>query len=1092
MFYRTTSLSLFIIAIFSCIAVFLSSPAFAAPQVVHTLFPTSDIVIASVVVTDPPFNASPDGVTDCAGAIQSAIDSVAKSGGGVVFLPAGRYRCTGSIVLREGVTLRGDWKAPDLAKGSYAVQGAILMPTAGRGNADGAPFISMQRGSGVRDLSIWYPDQTADHIIAYPWTLATDETHSGNNFTIYQVTLVNPYQAMKFGPEFNEMFTVREVYGTPLKTGLWADSVTDIGRIIDLHFSARYWLKSGLPYSTDSFQIVNYLRDNGTGIEMLRSDWQYVYDVDLEGYQYGFHFCKGAHGETLGVIYRANVSGGQIGLLCDEAPTNLLVTSSRFDGSDCAVCALDGCGLGLSDCKLGGDTKQTISFDGGSSLRMQNCELISKGDAPAIDAKSGYLSLIGCTLNGKGPFARIGAKTRRALFLDCRAGNRGLSLLSTNALPPNPANIHAYKNDPAAIERSGILSTQAIKNTPSNSEAKILIENNCRGDIQIDNRSLQSLRPSIPPIVLPPDPRPSTDLLFNVVDYGAQAGGWAAKAFDNTHAFQSALDAAGAKGGGTVYVPAGLYRFNGNLIVPSGVELRGCFDVPHHSISMGSVLLPFAGRDYENGAPFISLMSGSGARGLTIWYPEQKVDSIAPYPWTVRAMGPKCWLMDFTSANSYRLADFGSYPSDGHLLRYVAGSPLKTGIWVSKGSGVVDSCHFNMHEWLRKTDTLPSLTDTPGVNAGDLVFDYQTRNLDAFVFGNCPHEIQVNNFVYGCAKGLEFVSDHGKGASGVAINHATDGSSTGVSIESCAPEGLQLVNTEIATVGKHKHAGLEIGAKCAGPVSIFEGVSFGEHDTPSLVLHGVGLTTVQGWKTTQLEARISGGDAVLQGLFSMQPLSKYAVIDGDLRSLNLDGNMTGSDLAFGFDKGPNVNARTNALDIAPTPLADRFNSNSTDAHSPHIQPIGISHVNDAHCALKPGAGPLGRAAFVLSGTGDAGTHAIAYYAIYDVDLPVLPDTVLRYMICPGNLQGERTGIDLIFDDGSTMRDMGFQDTYGSGMHPGAEKGIAGAWTKIECAIGKKAAGKTIRRILFAYDQGNPDAPFTSSASSIEIGEPAPR
>jgi len=70
--------------------------------------------------------------------------------------------------------------------------------------------------------------------------------------------------------------------------------------------------------------------------------------------------------------------------------------------------------------------------------------------------------------------------------------------------------------------------------------------------------------------------------------------------------------------------------------------------------------------------------------------------------------------------------------------------------------------------------------------------------------------------------------------------------------------------------------------------------------------------------------------------------------------------------------------------------------------------------------------------------------------------------------------------------------MGFQDTYGSGMHPGAEKGIAGAWTKIECAIGKKAAGKTIRRILFAYDQGNPDAPFTSSASSIEIGEPAPR
>ena len=83
--------------------------------------------------------------------------------------------------------------------------------------------------------------------------------------------------------------------------------------------------------------------------------------------------------------------------------------------------------------------------------------------------------------------------------------------------------------------------------------------------------------------------------------------------------FQKALDAAGASGGGTVYMPAGSYRFAGRLRVPAGVELRGCFDVPHHTISWGSVLLPMAGRGNESGTPFIELAAGSGARELAVW-----------------------------------------------------------------------------------------------------------------------------------------------------------------------------------------------------------------------------------------------------------------------------------------------------------------------------------------------------------------------------------------------------------------------------------------------------------------------------------------
>ena len=50
------------------------------------------------------FNISCDGVTLCTEAIQSAIDTCAKSGGGVVTVPAGIYR-TGTIWLRSNVEL---------------------------------------------------------------------------------------------------------------------------------------------------------------------------------------------------------------------------------------------------------------------------------------------------------------------------------------------------------------------------------------------------------------------------------------------------------------------------------------------------------------------------------------------------------------------------------------------------------------------------------------------------------------------------------------------------------------------------------------------------------------------------------------------------------------------------------------------------------------------------------------------------------------------------------------------------------------------------------------------------------------------------
>ena len=66
------------------------------------------------------YGAVADGVTNCAAAIQQAVDAAAAAGGGRVIVPAGRF-LSGSVLLKDNVEL-------------HLESGAVLTtpPTAGR------------------------------------------------------------------------------------------------------------------------------------------------------------------------------------------------------------------------------------------------------------------------------------------------------------------------------------------------------------------------------------------------------------------------------------------------------------------------------------------------------------------------------------------------------------------------------------------------------------------------------------------------------------------------------------------------------------------------------------------------------------------------------------------------------------------------------------------------------------------------------------------------------------------------------------------------------------------------------------------------
>ena len=173
---------------------------------------------------------------------------------------------------------------------------------------------------------------------------------------------------------------------------------------------------------------------------------------------------------------------------------------------------------------------------------------------------------------------------------------------------------------------------------------------------------------------------------------------------DATAAFQSALSNAAAGGGGIVFAPAGNYRLNGNLTVPSGVELRGIYDLPHGTKGLGSVLHVYPGRNQANGTPFLQLQANAGIRGLSFHYPEQIYDTndlvnlgMVPYPFLLRGLGSNVYVINVAATVPWQLLDLATVRCDNHYVDYIWSTALRTGITVGNGStdGQIQNCQLN-------------------------------------------------------------------------------------------------------------------------------------------------------------------------------------------------------------------------------------------------------------------------------------------------------------------------------------------------------------------------------------------------------------
>jgi hypothetical protein len=393
-----------------------------------------NFALGYVNVQHPPYLAKGDGVSNDAAAIQTALNAAGTKGGGIVFLPLGNYYIASHLSVPANTTLAGIWRAPTAYSQN---KGTTLLAVENAGNTSGVPFITLQGpNSTLEGVTVFYPDQVANNPpTQYPWTI---RCAGGDNPTIQNVLLVNPFLGVDFATHASGRHLIRGLYGQPLCIGIAVDQCYDIGRIMDVHF----W-----PFWSQDANIRAFTQNTGVSFDFMRTDWEVVQDIFSLGYAVGARFRASASGAMNGQMSNVNFDGVDIGLqLLATQPyvihiSNLNIANSGGGTNRIGIQALPGtnCDLNVNGASFWGSIRQGVSCNNAGLFSLSNARFINwSASLPAIDIISGRAMLQGNFFkDGTATAIHIGASTDRVMIIANELDGNTLSLQGTKTLSAN-------------------------------------------------------------------------------------------------------------------------------------------------------------------------------------------------------------------------------------------------------------------------------------------------------------------------------------------------------------------------------------------------------------------------------------------------------------------------------------------------------------------------------------------------------------------------------------------------------------------------------------------------------------------------------
>lgn len=820
------------------------------PRIFVPTLDTNEIIVAGA--TPQQYGAVGDGATDDSAAFQAAMNAVYNSGGsggGVVFVPAGNYAFYTNLFIPTGVTVHGDWR--DWTRTGGPLIGTTFKVYTGAGQASGTPFITMDHSTALRGVNIWYPDQNAASITAYPFTVQV-----GADSVVANVALVNSYQGVVSTGDKN---ILRTLAGSPLRLGIQMDQIFDVCHAEDVRFSPDIWPMAGLTNSPAAGGAhAAWMRANGEGMKLLRVDGEMCFDTFISGYNIGIETLSAVNGEPGVTFYHGAVTNCATALLAQNMPTafGILFASFTLDG-DVAISrtsTTNNANALFYDCTIigrNGPAANVTGKDWHSWMQFQNCTISNALDL----AGPGVFNVVDSTLLGPTQCV-LSATATRAAFTGCKFA-QATNLINSG----NVSNLIVSARAASVITPPNVQWTNVMNDGSSRHPAKTNLF-------------------------------VATDIPFGAYGDGAH---------DDTAAIQSTLNTAGSSGGGIVYLPAGKYKTTGTLDVPGGVELRGSFEMRHRTQTAvdgqakGTILQPYGGQGATNGPPAIALEANGGVSGLTASYETQNSNGI-PFPPLIQGRGANIYAKAICSPNPYLYVDLASYTCTNHFIDMLDGWALKTGFRIGNGSsGTILDCHGNWTYWVvngGSQSTLPGQVQAP-------VLDFVSHNLEMYVLGNC-RELMVKDFSIIEKTYLHLVDENGAGPKVTLINNYCDASIQGFNLDAAAPgSSLDAVNMPITAFNFGNYGDQAQSTVTVLSTTNFQGTARFEN-------------AVQ-WGGNYLDFNIGGGDVGVGGFHSDNGAARGSVVTGGVLHLINASLSVSSDPVYNatFGTGAGLAGKTN-------------------------------------------------------------------------------------------------------------------------------------------------------------------------------------
>lgn len=185
-----------------------------------------------------------------------------------------------------------------------------------------------------------------------------------------------------------------------------------------------------------------------------------------------------------------------------------------------------------------------------------------------------------------------------------------------------------------------------------------------------------------------------------------------------------------------------------------------------------------------------------------------------------------------------------------------------------------------------------------------------------------------------------------------------------------------------------------------------------------------------------------------------------------------------------------------------TQLADvQFSDGDTSAPAPDDMRSQIDRGPSGSPTAKAGAGFTGKKALRYAGTHKADGRAYSYNKVFDVNTAVTRDTELSYLVYPQmgetdlSYPATHVAVDLAFTDGTYLSELRATDSNGGLLTPrgqaDAKRLYVNQWNKVDARIGTVAAGRTVDRILVAYDSPKGPSKFQGWIDDVKIAPKAP-